>query len=153
MKLILSYIGEKEGLPCYSPMDKSDVDAINGQNVIVCEIKAGKSKRTALQNSSIHKYGSLVSEIMNDGGITKQVYFEKKQVDCEWTGESVIEDIWREIQFAMFGHRKTSQLDTDQVSKVYEQVARILAENFNVRQEFPSRFNGMYDDMENNNGS
>jgi hypothetical protein len=29
-------------------------------------------------------------------------------------------------------------LNTEQVSKVYEQVARILAENFNVDQEFPS---------------
>lgn len=110
-----------------------------------------KAIRTLQQNKSIYLYGNLVSELLNNGGITKQVYFEAKQIDCEWTPEAVIEDIWREFQFAMYGHRKTSKLSTDQVSKVYEQVARVLSENFNVTQSFPDRFNQMYEQMARNN--
>jgi len=144
--LILQHVGQKNGVDVYAPMEPDDAKLINGHDVLVCELKAGKARRTALQNKSLYQYGRLVADRLNNGGITKQVYFDKKQVDCEWTTESVVEDIWREIQFAMFGHRKTSHLETDQISKVYDQVSRILSENFSVRQEFPSRFNGMYDE-------
>lgn len=143
--LILECVGKLNGREVYAPIDSEGEKLIDGQLVIACDIKSGKAKRTTLQNASIHLYGSLVAQAMNDGGITKKIYFDAKQVDCEWTRESVIEDVWREIQNALYDHRKTSKLDRDQVSKVYDQVSRILAENFNVRQEFPSRFNGMYD--------
>jgi hypothetical protein len=112
---------------------------IEDGQVMVCDISTSeKAIRSAKQNSSIWLYGTKVAKKLNDGGITKQVYFEKKQVDCEWTPESFIEDVFREVQEAMYNHRNTSKLNTEQVSKVYEQVARILAENFNVDQEFPS---------------
>ena len=146
-RVILVFVGMVNGVKAYSPEDKQDEDAIGDRQTIVADIKGERAKRTALQNKSIHLYGKLVSETLNSGGITKQIYFDKKQVDCEWTPESVVEDIWREIQFAMFGHRQTSKLETNQVSMVYEQVARILSENFNVTQAFPDRFNQMYEQM------
>ena len=71
MKLILSYIGEKEGLPCYSPMDKSDVDAINGQNVIVCEIKAGKSFVTTIDGQ---KYMACPVKYIEKAKFNEPVY-------------------------------------------------------------------------------
>jgi hypothetical protein len=131
-KLPESYTGD-----ILLPMDA--LPNIEDGQVMVCDISTSeKAVRTAKQNRSVWLYGTKVANKLNDGGITKQVYFEKKSVDCEWTPDSVVEDIWREIQFAMYNHRNTSKLNTEQVSKVYEQVARILAENFNVDQEFPS---------------
>jgi hypothetical protein len=135
----MEYIGEKDGMACYSPVDAEDVKAIDGRKMIVCEVKGERSKRTLLQNRAIHKYAAMVCEALNAAGWTKKKYYEVKEVDIEWTPDSVLEDIWRGIQEAMFNHRSTSKLETDQVSKVYEVMARHLANTCTINQSFPSR--------------
>ena len=134
------YVGEVNGVAAYSPMDAEDEKAINGNNIIVCETKGERAKRTLLQNRSIHKYAAMVCEALNASGWTKKKYYEVKEVDIEWTPESVLEDIWRGIQEAMFNHRSTSKLETDQVSKVYDVMARHLANTCSINQSFPNRF-------------
>jgi len=123
--------------PILLPMDDLP-DMEDGQEVACTLSTNKKTVRTIQQNKSIWVYGTKVSDQLNDGGITKQVYFEKKSVDCEWTPDSFIEDVWREIQQAMYNHRNTSKLEPEQVSKVYDQVSRMLSGNFTISQDFPS---------------
>ena len=97
--------------------------------------------RTFKQNSSIHLYWKLVCDKLNAGGWTKKKYYEVKEVDIEWTPESVGENIWRDIQDAMYQHRKTSNLETKQVDRVYANMSKHLAATLGIDQSFPNRFN------------
>ena len=147
-RLVLVYLGKVNGVDAYGPLDAEDERQIKGKKMFACDVKGEKCLRTTQQNKAIYKYGGLLAEQLNSGGITKQVYFDKKQVDCEWTTESVIEDIWREIQFALFGHRRTSKLEPKQVTTVYNQVSRILSEHFSISQSFPERHWQLYEQMD-----
>jgi len=135
-RVIFIRVGGTDECPHYAPEDASDVKACNGQNVIVADVLGERAKRTKLQNRSIHKYWSLICDALNDAGWTKKKYFEVKEVDIDWTPESIGDDIWRGIQEAMYGHRNTSKLETHQVSKVYDNVSRHLSKNMLHRSIF-----------------
>jgi hypothetical protein len=139
-RVIFVRAGGTDDCPLYAPEDACDLKACNGQRVIVADVKGERSKRTALQNRSIHKYWSLICEALNDAGWTKKKYFQDKEVDIGWTAESIGDDIWRGIQDAMYGHRNTSKLETHQVSKVYEIMSKHLATTCpGIDQSFPNR--------------
>lgn len=138
-RLVLVYIGELNGVKAYAPLDAEDVKAINGQNTIVCDVKGERAKRTTLQNRSIHKYCSMLADTFNNAGLDMLAVLKVKKVSVSWTMDSVKDVLWRPIQVAMFNKESTTQLETDQVSRVYEQLAKHLAENFNVTQSFPNR--------------
>jgi len=137
-RLILVRVGGTDELPHYAPLDAEDVKAINGQSTIVCDVKGERSKRTTLQNRAMHKWWSIISKKLNDAGWTKKKYYEVKEVDIDWTPESFGEDVWRGIQEAMYQHRSTSKLETDQVSKVYEVVNKHIGNTCGVSEPFPS---------------
>jgi hypothetical protein len=109
-RVILTYVGEVKGVKAYAPLDAEDEKAINGMNTIVCDVKGERSKRTTLQNRAMQKYWRIICKLLNDSGWTKKKYYEVKEVDIEWTPDSVGDDIWRGIQEAMYGHRSTSKL-------------------------------------------
>lgn len=137
-RLILIRVGGTDSCPHYAPLDNDDLKAINGQNTIVADIPGERAKRTYLQNRSIHKWWSIMTEKLNNAGWTKKKYYEVKEVDIEWTPESFGEDVWRGIQEAMYQHRKTSKLEPAQVSKVYEVVNRHIGNTCGVSEDFPS---------------
>lgn len=138
--LVLAKVGEKDGLPIYSPMDESDVKICADKTVLVVSTKGERAKRTILQNASIHKYCLLLANQFNEAGLDMKAVLETKTVSVEWSMVSVKEVIWRPIQLALFDKESSTQLETDQVSKVYEQIARHLSENLNITQSFPSRY-------------
>jgi len=146
-ELMMQLVGEKDGLPIYSPVDKNDAKLIDGRTVLICDIKGERAARTRLQNRSMHLYSSLVSKELNDSGWTKKKYYEVKEVDIGWTPESVLDDIWRGIQEAMFQHRSTSKLKTEQVSEVYDRMSRHLSEFCNVTPGFPDKYKEMEDQL------
>ena len=62
-----------------------------------------------------------------------------------WTKENFKENIWKPVQHAMFPDvTSTTQLDTKQVSEVYEEVNRLIAE-WGVSRDFPS-YEAMYNE-------
>ena len=66
---------------------------------------------------------------------------QQKEVEVSWTMESVKDVIWRPIQLALYPKKNsTTQLETGEVDKVYRQIARHLANKFNINQSFPNRF-------------
>jgi hypothetical protein len=137
--MIFVHTGGPDNDPTFKLMDAEDVKAWGGQRVVVTDAKGERSKRTALQNRSIHKYWAIIVEKLNAAGWTKKKYYEVKEVDIEWTPESFGEDVWRGIQDAMYQHRKTSKLETEQVSRVYEVVNKHMANTCGVSEDFPSK--------------
>lgn len=136
----MTYIGMKDGVRAYAAMDAEDEKVINDQNILVVEAKGERSKRTLLQNRSIHKYCGLLAERFNASGYDMIHVLSKKKTAVNWTMDSVKEVLWRSIQLAMFPDKpSTTQLEKKEVNQVYEQLSRHLATHFNIDQSFPNR--------------
>lgn len=116
---------------------EDDIDSLPVE-VVATLSWSDKVIRTVKQNSAMQKYWRIMTQKLNDGGWTKKKYYEVKEVDIDWTPESFGEDIWRGIQEAMYQHRKTSKLTTEQVTKVYEVVNNHLGTTCGVSDVFPS---------------
>lgn len=96
------------------------------------------AQRTEQQNKAIHLWCQLLADALNDAGYDIQHVLTQKQVSIPWSGETVKELLWREIQRAMFDKESTTALSISEVSEVYEVLDRHISEKFGVHVEFPS---------------
>ena len=101
------------------------------------DIKTERS-RTMKQNRSIRLFCSMLALSLNNGGLDIKKVFEVKEVSVPWSPETVLELLWRPIQLALFNKRSTTQLETAEVSKVYDVLNRHISSNFGVSVQFPS---------------
>jgi len=97
-----------------------------------------KKKRTKLQNRSFHKYFEMLSYTLNSAGLDMKKVL-KPSVDIPWTAANVKAHLWRPIQEAMFNKESTTQLDTGEVSAVYEVVNKHLGANHGIHVPFPNK--------------
>ncbi len=96
-------------------------------------------QRSKLQNRAIHAYLTMVAnELQNQGQTMQDVVKVITKVEITPTKENVKEIIWREIQKALYGKVSTTELTTDQVSKIYEVMSMFLAREFEIDLPFPS---------------
>lgn len=95
-------------------------------------------QRTALQNRSIHKLFRMLSDDLNSKGLDARLIL-KPTYQIWWTEEMIKRDLWCPLQKVMFNTEHTAELTTAQVSKVYEQLAKIIGEKHGVEIEFPSQ--------------
>lgn len=103
---------------------------------MLCEnCKEHINTRTLKQNNSLHKYFELLSDEMNNAGFDMKSVLK---VDIPWTPENVKKFLWKPIQKIYIGHDKTSRLKTDEVSKVYEVLNRLIGEKFYIYVPFPN---------------
>jgi len=93
---------------------------------------------TLQQQKAIHVYMRLLSEALNDGGWTIQQVLAQA-VDRDWDLISAKNNLWRPIQVAMFDKESTTQLDRDEVVKVYEILNRHTSNIFGIGMNFPNR--------------
>lgn len=94
-------------------------------------------QRTLKQNNALHKYYEAIAKVLNDAGLDMRVVL-KPEVDIPWTTENVKNFLWRPVQLAYLGKKSTTELETDEVNKVYEVLTRHLGEKFGIFIEFPS---------------
>jgi hypothetical protein len=96
------------------------------------------AKRTNQQNKALHKLFTQMSDTFNTMGLDMRVVL-KPEIKIWWTPESCKKELFKPIMKAMYGIESTTELNTSQVSKVYEQIAHLLGEKFGVSIEFPSK--------------
>ena len=97
-----------------------------------------KRKRTTTHNSSIHKYFDLLATELHDAGLDMRKVLTKRP-DIPWSEKTIKEHIWWPVQEAMGLEASTAKLDKEQVSMVYNVVARFLSAKFGVYVPFPSK--------------
>ena len=91
--------------------------------------------RTLPQNAAMHLWFTQLAEALNAAGwdMKKVIRF-----DILWTEFNVKENLWRPVQEAEFGKRSTTELATDEVSKIYEIINREIGIRTGVSVPFPS---------------
>jgi hypothetical protein len=94
-------------------------------------------QRTIKQNNSLHLYFELLAGALNEAGLDMRAVM-KPSVDIPWTAENVKNHLWRPIQKVVLNKESTTELSTDEISKVYDVLNRHLGEKFGVHEDFPS---------------
>jgi hypothetical protein len=96
-----------------------------------------EKQRTVQQNKALHLYFELIAEKLNEAGLDMRAVL-KPNIEIPWTKESVKEHLWRPVQDLYLKKDSTTELTTDEITKVYEVLNRFLGEKHGVSQEFPS---------------
>jgi hypothetical protein len=137
-ELVLVCVGEKDGLPIFSPLSIEDVKAIGSQTTIACDVKSKKCLRTIQQNRSIHCYLGRLSTALNDAGWDMRRLLELLSKDSciPWTMNSAKEKLWRKVQDAMYLKSSTTKLEKIEVGKVYEVLDREVSRHSGVTVPF-----------------
>ena len=103
-------------------------------------VKAAKT-RTLTQNNSIHRYCEMLSEAFNEAGLDMEKVLAKG-TQIPWSETNVKELIWRKVQIPLTGKESTTDLETNEVSKVYDVVNRHISSTFGLFIPFPSKDDG-----------
>ena len=101
----------------------------------VVSVEKLKKQRTPTQNNALHLYFDLLARALNDSGQDmKQVI----RVPISWSPYNVKEYLWRPLQKHLLGKESTTELNSDEIDKVYDQINRIVGERTGVYVPFPS---------------
>lgn len=86
-------------------------------------------KRTLKQNDSLHLFCNNLAGELNGKGMYMQLVL-KPDYELKWDTKSVKENLYKPIAKALYGVESTTELDTDQISKVHHQLMIMLVEKF-----------------------
>ena len=95
-------------------------------------------QRTLQQNKAMHKYFYDLANALSDAGFTIEKTLTKP-LDVNWTPSSVKEFLWKPVQDALYQLESTTELSASQVTHVYENLNRHIANITGVHVEFPCR--------------
>ena len=101
-------------------------------------VKIETGKATTAQRNSMHLYFRQLAQVLNDAGLDMVAVLNDAEIP--WSEHTVKSEIWGKVMKAITDKTSTTQLDRDEVSKIYEVVNRHLASTFGVMLSFPNRF-------------
>ena len=150
-RVILTYVGEVNGVRAYAPMDAEDEKVINNQQTIVADVKGERCLRTELQNRSLHLYYTMLANAFNEAGLTVMIVLKAlfKSPNFAWSAHLVKERIWRDVQEQTVGSTSTTKLGTVAVSMIYDSINRATSDKLGVSVPFPDRYNQMIEQIGN----
>lgn len=113
---------------------KYDYLVKNGKRV---DLKEVKNTRSSLQNASLHKYFTMISEELNELGMEYRYFGVKGEVlSLMYTDNIVKQFFWKPIQLALFDIESTTKLTTEQLNQIIDVITKFFAEE-GVLIEFP----------------
>jgi len=120
------------------PFSDADYDAISKMAdgaVYEVDIK-NFDMRTLKQNRALHKFFTMVSETMNNRGLTPKKVIK---IDLEWTPTAVKEMLWRPVQESVLNKKSTTKLKKEEITKVYDILNMAFGERLGFNVAFPHR--------------
>lgn len=96
------------------------------------------TRRTDQQQKALEVFFRELAEALNDAGFEMKEVLAVKEVDIPWTQDLVKNVLWRPIQEAMLEKHSTTQLEINEVSRVYDVLDRHISSHFGVHVPFPS---------------
>lgn len=115
-----------------------------------------KPLRTPRQSRALHLYFELLAEQLNDAGLTMTKVL-KEGVEIEWNKDLIKNYLWRPIQDFCLGKGSTTELNTDEITEIYEMINRQLSNKFPEMEhiDFPHEPEPLPEEYptENNDGS
>lgn len=94
-------------------------------------------QRTSRQNRALHKYYAMLAEELNNAGLDMRRTL-KPSFEMRWTPYTVKEYMWRPLQKAMFGKESITELESQDIDKIFDVITKHLGEKFGLFVNFPS---------------
>ena len=125
---------ERGQLIPYSDDDEQKLKKMQDGACYVVEIK-NLDMRTIQQNKALHKYFSLVAEALNSRGLTIATILK---ADVTWSPLTIKENIWRPLQEVALKKKSTTELNKQDIDKVYDLMNLALGQKFGIHIPFPT---------------
>lgn len=124
----------------FIPYDKLEKDKLDKLKDGIYEVKLSNlDLRTLAQNRAFHLYFNMVAVQLNNNGlyINKLIKEDKYKADIDWSGDLVKNQLWRPIMEAILDKKSTTQLEKNEVDRVYNTLNRYLS-NMGITVAFPN---------------
>lgn len=124
---------------CHTPAHKAELAEmiLNEKGRLSVEIKRIRT-RSQEQNAAMHLWLTWVAKALNDAGLYRHLVLAERP-ELSWTMDAAKEDLWRPVQRALVRKESTTELYKPEVSDVYEELNRFLAEKFGISIRFPNK--------------
>lgn len=99
--------------------------------------KLVKDSRTSRQNRAMHKYFGLLAGELNGAGLDMRKFL-KPGIEIPWNAGTIKNNVWRPVQIIVTGKESTTQLKTDEPSKVYNVISRHISQEHGIYVPWPS---------------
>ncbi len=140
----------KDGVlvPCNAVMSEEMQNEFKEGNFYAFKLVkySDKRKRTLLQNASLHLYFTKLAKALNDSGQDMRRVISE-EIDIPWSDYTVKEHLWRGLQKAMTNKDSTTELETDEVSKIYDTLSRHLSVKRGISVAFPDKHSQSMEDL------
>lgn len=104
-------------------------------DAIADALEEEEKQRTLQQNKALHLWFEQIADVLNEAGFEQKITIGT--ADVPWNKESV-KWMFKKIETAQFGKDHTSDLTTDELTKVSETLNRVLAEK-GIHVPFPNQ--------------
>lgn len=98
------------------------------------ELSNKPTKRTTAQNNALHQYCKLLSEALNEAGISQRVFLQDLEVD---NSPESVKAVFRSLGKAKYLKDSTAKLTTKECSDIYEEINR-QSSKVGIHIPFPS---------------
>lgn len=125
---------ESERTALYDHINEIEID---GKTEVT--FKKVSNNRTSLQNRSLHLYCDQIALDMNDAGIGQRKFFDLMKPGFDLPVSKLsIKELFRNVGFAIYGAKSTSDLKTDEIHEVWQVVNQRIMEITGVSRPWPS---------------
>ena len=106
---------------------------------LIVSIESGKI-RSGQQRKAIEVYCRELAQALNEKGLDQRAVVAKMKegVELPWSQATVKENLFRQIMQAILKKDSTTELEREEVSRVYDALNRWTAGTFGVSVLFPS---------------
>ena len=130
----ITFKKERGQLIPYSDEDERKLKKMEDGVAYVVDIK-NFDMRTLKQNSAMHKYFTLIAEALNNSGLT---ITKTLKADVTWSPLAVKENLWRPLQEIALKKKSTTELNKEDIDKVYDLMNLALGQKFGIHVPFPT---------------
>lgn len=90
-----------------------------------------EKQRTIKQNASLHLFFRLLSDELNNAGLDMRKTL-KPTIEIPWNEKNIKEFIWKPIQESIIGKESTTEMNTGDMTKIWEVINRHIGEKFGI---------------------
>lgn len=128
---------------------QSDIEDIPDGDV-ACKLSwTKKALITARQNRALHKYFDLLADALNAAGWDMKATLDKlsKNAKIPWSPSAVKERLWTPTQKQTLDKYSTTELETKEVTLIYDALNFVTSEELGVSVVFPEKRMQDYEKM------
>ena len=90
-----------------------------------------EKQRTLQQNKSLHLFFKLLADELNNAGLYMKKVL-KPNIEIPWNDKTIKEYLWKPIQKAMLLKESTTEMNTGDMTKIWEVLNLHLGEKFGL---------------------